>query len=50
LDENNPNSFDDRKNSAFSTLKSMSQKNIQSLHNGVDKFYEYKDLKKELEK
>ena len=50
LDEDNPNSFDDRKNSTFTTLKSMSQKNIQSLHNGTDKFYEYYDLKKELEK
>ena len=50
LDEKNPNSFDDRKNSAFSTLKNMSQHNIQNLINKNSKFYEYNDLKKELEK
>ena len=50
LDENNPNSFDDKKNSAFSIMKSMSQQNIQSLHNKTGKFWEYSDLKKELEK
>ena len=50
LDEDNPNSFDDRKNSAFSTLKNMSQHNIQNLINKNSKFYEYSDLKKELEK
>ena len=49
-DENNPNSFDDKKNSAFSIMKSMSQQNIQSLHNKTGKFWEYSDLKKELEK
>ena len=48
LDENNANSFDDKKNSAFSIMKSMSQQNIQSLHNKTGKFWEYSDLKKEL--
>ena len=50
LDENNPNSFDDKKSSAFNTMKSMSQQNIQSLHNKTGKFWEYSDLEKELEK
>ncbi len=49
LGEDNPNSFDDRKNTAFRTLKSMSQQNIQTLLNKKNKFYEYYDLKKELE-
>ena len=50
LDENNPNSFEDRKTSAFNILKSMSQRNIQSLIHRDNKFYEYDDFKKELEK
>ena len=46
--ENNPNSFDDKKSTNFTILKSMSQKNIQSLHNKTGKFWEYSDLEKEL--
>ncbi len=50
LDEDNPNSFEDKKNSKFYKLKNMSQQNIQSLINGNNKFYEYEDLKQELNK
>jgi len=44
LEENNPHAFADRKNNAFQKFKSLSQANINSLINGEDKFYEYKDF------
>ena len=50
LDENNPNSFEDKKTDNFSILKRMSEQNIQTLVNGGNKFYEYNDLEKELNK
>ena len=46
LNEDNPNSFDDRKPSSFVKFKEMSQANIGSLINGKNKFYEYSDFKK----
>jgi hypothetical protein len=46
LDEDNPNSFDDRKPSSFVKFKEMSQANIRSLIEGRNKFYEYSDFKK----
>ena len=46
LDEDNPNSFDDKKPSAFVKFKEMSQANIRSLIEGRNKFYEYGDFKK----
>ena len=49
LDEENPNSFEDRKNDAFNTFKRLSQQNIQNLVNGKNKFYEYNDFKKIME-
>ena len=48
--ENNPNSFEDKKTDNFSILKGLSDKNIQSLFDGGNKFYEYNDLKRELNK
>ena len=50
LDENNPNSFDDKKNNKFKTLKEMSQLNIQNLFQKNRKFFEYSDLQNKLEK
>jgi len=49
LDEDNPNSFEDKKNSTFNTFKKLSQYNIQNLVNGKNKFYEYNDFKKIME-
>ena len=46
LEEDNPNSFDDRKPSSFIKFKEMSQANIGSLINGGDKFFEYGDFEK----
>ena len=46
LDEDNPNSFDDRKPSSFVKFKQMSQSNIRSLIEGKNKFYEYGDIVK----
>ena len=46
LNEDNPNSFDDRKPSSFVKFKEMSQANIRSLIEGRNKFYEYSDFKK----
>ena len=46
LNEDNPNSFDDRKPSSFVKFKEMSQANIRSLHDGRNKFYEYGDIEK----
>ena len=46
LDEDNPNSFDDRKPSSFVKFKEMSQANIRSLIEGRNKFYEYSDFEK----
>ena len=50
LGENNPNSFDDRKQNAFVKFKEISQLNIRSLLEGKNKFYEYNDFKKMMEK
>jgi DNA-binding MltR family transcriptional regulator len=49
-DENNPYSFIDKKNFNFQKLKNLSKQNIQNLMEDKDKFYEYNDLKKILEK
>ena len=49
LDENNPNSFEDKKTDNFSVLKKMSEENINNLITGTNKFYEYNDLEKVLE-
>ena len=46
LDEDNPNSFDDRKPSSFVKFKQMSQTNISNLIQGKNKFYEYDDFEK----
>tara|TARA_R100001443_G_scaffold81421_1_gene88341 strand:+ start:300 stop:1289 length:990 start_codon:yes stop_codon:yes gene_type:complete len=46
LEEDNPNSFDDRKPSSFIKFKEMSQANIESLINGGNKFFEYGDFEK----
>jgi len=48
--ENNPNSFEDKKVNNFNILKNMSQENIQSLVNNNNKFHEYGDLKEEINK
>jgi len=48
--ENNPYSFIDKKNFNFQKLKNLSKQNIQNLMEDKDKFYEYNDLKKILEK
>ena len=49
LEEDNPNSFINEKGDKFQTLLKLSKANIQGLFNGGDKFYEYDDLKKQLE-
>jgi hypothetical protein len=49
LDENNPNSFIDKKNDKFQKFLRLSQHNIQNLVGGNDKFYEYNDFKKIME-
>ena len=47
LEEDNPNSFGDRKNDTFNNFKKLSDENIQNLVNNTNKkFYEYKDLEK----
>jgi len=47
LEEDNPNSFGDRKNNTFNNFKKLSDENIQNLVNNTNKkFYEYKDLEK----
>ena len=47
LEENNPNSFGDRKNNKFNEFKSMSDENIEMLLRDNNKrFNRYKDLKK----
>ena len=45
LDENNPNSFGNKKNDNFQKFLSLSKANIQNLINGNNKFYEYDDFK-----
>ena len=40
-DENNPNSFEDKKTDNFSLFKQMSEENIQNLIKGNNKFHEY---------
>ena len=45
LDENNPNSFGDKKNNTFQKFLQLSKANIQNLINGNNKFYEYNDFK-----
>ena len=44
LDENNPNSFGDKKNNNFQKFLHLSKLNIQNLINGGNKFYEYSDF------
>ena len=47
LEEDNPNSFGNRKNNTFNNFKKLSDENIQNLVNNTNKkFYEYKDLEK----
>jgi len=47
LDENNPNSFGNKKNNTFNNFKKLSDENIQNLVSNTNKrFYEYKDLEK----
>ena len=51
LEENNPNSFEDKKNTNFLAFKELSDKNIQNLISpNQNKFYEYTDFKKITEK
>ena len=50
LEEENPHSFINQKNDNFQTLLKLSKNNIQSLISGGNKFYEYDDLIKQLEK
>ncbi|MAE82031.1 MAG: hypothetical protein CMB80_04800 [Flammeovirgaceae bacterium] len=50
LDEENPNSFEDKKTNKFSIFKRMSEANLHNLTSGNNKFYEYDNLKKELNK
>ena len=48
--ENNPNSFEDKKNNKFNTYKNLSDQNIQMLVQDTNKkFYEYEDYKKIVE-
>ena len=49
-DETNPNSFEDKKTDNFSILKRMSEENLQGLVNNNNKFHEYDDLNKEINK
>ena len=44
-DENNPNSFGDKKHNNFQKFLQLSKANIQNLINGNNKFYEYNDFK-----
>ena len=46
--ENNEFSFNDSKGNAFQIFKELSQANIQILHGGGGKFYEYNDLKEKI--
>ncbi len=50
VEEENPNSFINKKGDNFQKLLKLSKANIQRLIVGGDKFYEYNDLKKQLEK
>ena len=45
LEEDNPHSFEDRKNNMFNKFKEFSQLNIRSLIAEENKFYEYDDFK-----
>jgi len=49
-DEQNPNSFEDKKTDNFSILKRMSNENLDGLVNNKNKFHEYDDLSKEINK
>jgi len=48
--EDNPHSFIGMKNIKFQKLLDLSKQNINSLHSGKNKFYEYNDLETTLEK
>jgi hypothetical protein len=48
--EDNPHSFIGKKNIKFQKLLDLSKQNINSLHSGKNKFYEYNDLETTLEK
>ena len=51
LEENNPNSFENKKNNKFNTFKKLSDENIQMLLQDTNKkFYEFNDYKKIVEK
>ena len=50
LNENNPNSFEDKKTDNFSIFKRMSEENLQSLVKNNNKFHEYSDLDEEMNK
>ena len=51
LEEDNPNSFINQKNDKFKQFLELSKLNINNLvKTPPDKFYEYEDLKKQLEK
>jgi len=51
LEENKPNSFENKKNNKFNTFKKLSDENIQMLLQDTNKkFYEYNDYKKIMEK
>ena len=49
-DEDNPNSFEDKKTDNFSILKKMSNENLEGLINNNNKFHEYDDLNEEINK
>jgi hypothetical protein len=49
-DEQNPNSFEDKKTDNFSILKKMSNENLEGLMNNNNKFHEYEDLNEEINK
>jgi hypothetical protein len=49
LNENNPNSFIDKKNDKFQKFLKLSQYNVQNLISGNNKFYEYDNFEKIME-
>ena len=51
MEEDNPNSFGNKKNNKFNQFKQLSDRNIQTLTSAnEEKFFEYKDFKKITEK
>ena len=49
LNEDNPNSFIDKKNDKFQKFLKLSQYNVQNLISGNNKFYEYDNFEKIME-